>query len=70
MTDGTSVPIRDLRVEPFEAKREFSATLRDARGIDGDLRARIRDEGRRIIGSWQDDLGNRGVFSFEKQSDE
>jgi hypothetical protein len=57
-----------LRVEPFSSQREFSGRLRDARGIDGEIRAKIQDEGRRIIGTWKDDLGNCGVFSFEKQS--
>ena len=67
LADGSAVAIRDLRVEPFESQREFAGRLRDARGIDGDVRARIQDEGRRIIGTWKDDRGNRGVFSFEKQ---
>jgi hypothetical protein len=67
LVDGSQVAIRDLRVEPFKSQRAFAGRLRDDRGIDGDIRARIQDEGRRIIGTWTDDLGNRGVFSFEKE---
>ena len=67
LADGSQVAINELRVEPFKSQREFTGRLRDARGIDGEVRAQIKDEGRRIIGTWKDDLGNRGVFSFEKQ---
>ncbi len=67
LTDGADVAIRALRVDPFESKREFTGRLSDDRGISGDLHARIRDAGRRIIGTWKDDEGNRGVFSFEKE---
>lgn len=67
LADGSQVAIHDFRVEPFNSQREFAGRLRDDRGIDGLVRARIQDEGRRIIGTWTDDLGNRGVFSFEKE---
>jgi hypothetical protein len=66
VADGSQVAIRDFTIEPFKSQREFTGKLRDARGIEGGIRARIQDEGRRIIGTWKDDQGNRGVFSFEK----
>ncbi|MBI3866349.1 MAG: hypothetical protein HY290_31090 [Planctomycetia bacterium] len=68
--DGTKVAIREMQIESFKAQREFRGRLRDSRDIDTDVEARIRDEGRRITGTWRDDHGHRGVFSFEKQSDE
>ena len=66
--DGETVAIRELTPHPFRARRDFTAKLRDTRDIEGTVEARICDEGRRIIGTWTDDLGNRGVFSFEKQA--
>lgn len=67
LSDESQVAIRNLTVDAFKSQREFTGRLRDARGIDGDIRARIQDEGRRIIGTWTDNQGNRGVFSFEKE---
>jgi hypothetical protein len=67
LADGTIVPIRGLKVKPFKAQREFSAELRDARDIRAAIDARIQDECRSIIGTWRDDLGNRGVFAFARQ---
>jgi|GEM_PF-174492 len=67
LADGSKVAIQDLQVKPFKAQRELAGSLRDARGIDGQIQATIQDEGRRIIGTWKDDLGNSGVFSFAKQ---
>jgi hypothetical protein len=66
LAEGTTVPISSLDVTPFKSQREFTAQLRDARGIRGDIEARLRDEGRCILGTWRDDLGNRGVFSIAK----
>jgi hypothetical protein len=66
----SSVPIREFSVTPFDDAREFQAKLRDGRGVEGAARAQIRDSGRRIIGTWTDHLGNRGVFSFEKEDAE
>jgi hypothetical protein len=70
LADGAVVPIRGLQVRPFHARREFSADLRDARDLRAAIDARIRDEGRCILGTWCDDLGNRGVFAFAKQPPE
>jgi hypothetical protein len=70
VADGAVVPIRSLQVKPFRSQREFSAELRDARDIRAAVEARIRDEGRCIIGTWRDDLGNRGVFAFARQPPE
>src|SRR5262245_15964564 len=67
LADGAVVPIKTLQVKPFHARREFSAELRDARDIRASIDARIRDEGRCILGTWRDDLGNRGVFAFARQ---
>jgi hypothetical protein len=63
----TSIPIRKFSVTPFEDSREFQGKVLDSRAIEGAVRAKIRDSGRRIIGTWTDQLGNRGVFSFEKE---
>ncbi len=67
LADGSQVAIHELQVTPFKSQREFTGRLRDARGIAGDINAKVRDEGTRVIGTWKDDQGNRGVFSFAKQ---
>jgi hypothetical protein len=67
LADDSHVAFEDLRVTPFKSQREFTGKLRDARPIETEIQARILDEGRRIIGTWKDELGNRGVFSFVKE---
>ncbi len=66
--DSPKIIIRKMSVEPFSAQRQFTARLRDERGIKGRVEARIQDEGRRIIGEWRDDEGNLGVFSLERET--
>lgn len=66
MPDGNTVKITSFSALPFSKTRRFVATLTDVRGIKATLRAQIRDQGKRIIGTWKDNLGYKGVFSFEK----
>ncbi|MFN0050938.1 MAG: YiiX/YebB-like N1pC/P60 family cysteine hydrolase [Planctomycetales bacterium] len=67
LVDGSAVPIRQLEVAPFARSREFTARLTDARGFDSEVRGRVLDEARRIVGTWSDGDGYRGVFSLERQ---
>jgi hypothetical protein len=68
--DDAKIVIRRLNVESFHAQREFTARLRDGRGINGRIEARICDEGRRIIGEWRDDQGYLGVFSLGRETED
>lgn len=70
LVDGTTVEIEHVDIKPFAKARRFSASLRDARGLTGELQAQIHDQGRRIVGTWKDDEGYRGVFSLERRADE
>lgn len=68
LENGAKVSVKELRIDPFKSQREFKAKIRDDRGITGDVKSSIHDEGRRIVGTWKDDLGYVGVFSIEKQA--
>ncbi len=66
LKNGDRVPIVDLQIAPFQRSIQFSAVLKDGRGITARLNVQIRDRGTRIIGTWKDDLGFTGVFSLGK----
>lgn len=66
ISDHKVVSIISFSVTPFTKERTFTAKLIDARKITATIKAQIRDQGNKIIGTWKDNLGYIGVFSLLK----
>lgn len=65
--NNNRIEIKSFSVIPFVKKENFTARLKDNRGIEAVLNARIRDNGNKIIGNWKDNLGYTGIFSFSRK---
>lgn len=68
MQEGTLVKIINVSVPYFSKTRNFTVNLVDERKIKAKLYVQIRDNGYKLIGTWQDDLGYNGIFSLRKVS--
>lgn len=66
ISDHKIVSIISFSVTPFIKERNFTANLTDDRRITAIIKAQIRDQGNKIIGTWEDNLGYTGVFSLGK----
>ncbi len=67
---GHVVAIEQCAITPFRKSRSFQAQLKDSRGITSLADVQIRDDGDRLIGTWRDDLGNKGLLSCERMTDQ
>ncbi len=65
MDSGFDIKIRNRIISSFKDDA-FEATLSDIRGIKSDIKANVRDNGNKIIGTWKDDIGFSGVFSMKR----
>lgn len=66
ISDHKIISIISFSVTPFTKERKFTAKLIDARKITATIKAQIRDQGNKIIGTWKDNLGYTGIFSLRK----
>ncbi len=69
MVNGSAIQIKSLSVSNIPKRNKLKVILTDVRGIKATLYAQIRDNGERLIGTWKDSLGYKGVFSLEKIPD-
>jgi len=60
------VRINSFKLISFSKGRNFSARLTDSRGITATISAQLRGRGDSLIGTWKDNRGYEGIFSFRK----
>ena len=66
MVDGSVAKMDRFTLSPMTETGAFTARLHDSRGIETVARAQVLDRGHRVVGTWTDDQGYRGVFSLGK----
>ncbi len=59
--------IEKFTYKPFKKEQSFNAELTDSRGFSVKLEAQIRDNGKKLIGTWKDNAGFTGIFSLSKK---
>ena len=63
-----SVSIKSLDVELSDDGNQHSGIIIDERKVKADMTFTIKDNGKRILGTWKDNYYNVGNFSLEKVS--
>jgi hypothetical protein len=53
-------------VAPVAKSRNLQADVTDDRVNNARLVGQFHDSGKRLVGTWNDDLGFRGVFALER----
>ena len=64
MLDGSVAKITGYTSSPLTEHGAFSAEFRDSRDLRTAARAQVLDRGHRIVGTWKDNRGHRGIFSL------
>lgn len=67
LLSGAVIPVTALTVSESLSGSDFQASLTDARGVHATLYFKLKDNGQRLIGTWNDNYGYSGVFSLCKQ---
>jgi hypothetical protein len=64
--NGQTHAVRRMGIVPLDATGEFVAELLDDRGFTTEIRGQLRDHETRMMGTWKDERGRRGLCSLAK----